>query len=169
MSGLWESAEQVARTVVAQLSQISVHTPVYLFFDTTEALQEDNVFWDWLHEHLTEPLVIEGRVKQIYAGRVPVRWQRFELRRVVKLLPLGPISPLEASKTLIKQALLEANPALKDLKKLQQSIDMVLEFSFGHPLLAVNLAAYVAATLAVDATTSTVQKNIVRTNGKAMD
>jgi len=144
VSGIWQSAEQVAAVTVGQLSALAAHTPVYLMFDTTEALQEDNAFWDWLHQNLTEPLVVDGQVKQIYAGRIPVPWRRFELRRAVKLLPLGPIKPLEASRTLVEQALLQENAALKDSETLLQAIDVVLEFSFGHPRLSEELAAYVA-------------------------
>ena len=144
VSGIWQSAEQVAGIIVARLGALAMHTPVYLMFDTTEALQEDSAFWDWLHQNLTEPLVIDGRVKQLYAGRIPVAWRRFELRRAVKLLPLGPITPVDASRTLVKQALVQSNPTLQDAETLLQAIDMVLEFSFGHPLLSERLAAYVA-------------------------
>lgn len=144
VSGIWQSNEQVAAVIVAQLGALAAHTQVYLMFDTTEALQEDSEFWDWLHQNLTEPLVIDGRVKQIYAGRIPVAWRRFELRRTVKLLPLGPITPIDASRTLVEQALLQCNPALEEAEDLQSAIDVVLEFSFGHPLLSERLSAYVA-------------------------
>jgi len=144
VSGIWQSVEQVAAVIVGQLGVLAVHTPVYLMFDTTEVLQEDSAFWDWLHQNLTEPLVVDGRVKQIYAGRIPVAWRRFELRRAVKLLPLGPITPVAASRALVEQALLQRNSALQDVETLSQAIDMVLEFSFGHPRLSEKLAAYVA-------------------------
>lgn len=144
VSGIWQSKEQVAAVIVGQLGALAAHTPIYLMFDTTEALQEDNAFWDWLHQNLTEPLVVDGRVKQIYAGRIPVAWRRFELRRTVKLLPLGPITPVKASRSLVEQALLQSNPELKETEDLQQAIDVVLEFSFGHPLLSERLATYVA-------------------------
>ncbi len=144
VSGIWQSNEQVAAVIVAQLGALTQHTPVYLMFDTTEALQGDSAFWDWLHQNLTEPLVIDGRVKQIYAGRIPVAWRRFELRRTVKLLPLGPLTPVAASRTLVAQALLQSNPMLKERGDFQAAVDLVLEFSFGHPLLSEMLAAYVA-------------------------
>jgi hypothetical protein len=144
VSGIWQSNEQVAAVVVAQLGALALHTPVYLMFDTTEALQEDGEFWDWLHQNLTEPLVIAGRVKQVYAGRIPVAWRRFELRRTVKLLPLGPITPVKASRALVEQVLLHSNPTLRETEELQPAIDIVLEFSFGHPLLSERLARYVA-------------------------
>ncbi|MBN2005489.1 MAG: AAA family ATPase [Anaerolineae bacterium] len=144
VGGTWQNPEQVAGLIVAQLGALTTHTPVYLMVDTTEALQEDGDFWDWLHKNLTEPLVIDGRVKQIYAGRIPVSWRRFELRRTVKMLPLGPITPLAVSRTLVEQVLLQSNPEFKDVDDLQSAIDVVLEFSFGHPLLSEKLAGYVA-------------------------
>lgn len=143
VSGIWQNNEQVAAVIVAQLGALTQHTPVCLMFDTTEALQEDSTFWDWLHQNLTEPLVIDERVKQIYAGRIPVAWRRFELRRTVKLLPLGPLTPIDASRALVEQALLQHNPALQERNDFQAAIDVALEFSFGHPLLSERLAAYV--------------------------
>lgn len=144
ISGFRDNREQLANTIVAEFSKVSEHTPIYLFFDTTEALQEDQAFWDWLHEHLAEPLVVAGKVKQIYAGRIPVRWLRFELRRVVKLLSLGPIAPHDASRALIQEVLLQKNRALEDSDTLPKLIDLVSEFSFGHPRLSEKLAEYIA-------------------------
>ena len=144
VSGIWQDTEQVAAVIVAQLGVAAAHTPVYLMFDTTEALQADGEFWAWLHKHLAEPLVVDGRVKQIYAGRIPIRWQRFELRRAVKLLPLEPLAPKEASRTLVKLALLQAGAEFESEEVRQEAIDLILEFSFGHPLLSEKLAAYVA-------------------------
>ncbi len=142
--GIWESNEQVAAVIVAQLAELTRHIPVYVMFDTTEVLQGDSAFWDWLHRNLTEPLVVDGRVKQIYAGRIPVPWRRFELRRTVKFLPLGPITPTAASRALVEEALLQSNPRLKNVEDLHLAINIVLEFSFSHPLLSETLAAYVA-------------------------
>ncbi len=138
------NAEQVAADIVWQLSELTQYIPVYLMFDTTEALQENDTFWDWLHKNVTEPLVVERRVKQIYAGRIPVPWRRFELRRAVKLWPLGPLVPVDTNRMFVEQALLQGNPALKEREDFQSAIDVVLEFSFGHPLLSEKLAAYVA-------------------------
>jgi hypothetical protein len=148
---------QDAARVVIQLNDLAKHVPVYLMFDTTEALQEAMSFWDWIQEDLVEPLVIEGKVKQIFAGRVPVPWRRFELRRTVKLLPLGPIKPYSAITHLIEENLKQANPTLHNEEILGQAIDLVLEFSFGHPGLSEKIALYIAPRL------STTSQSISRT------
>ena len=140
----YQSDDQLADSIVSQLNELAAYTQIYLMFDTTEALQDDIEFWDWVHLYITEPLVIERKVMQVYAGRIPIPWRRFELRRAVKLLPLGPITPVEASHALVEQALLEVNLALKGTETLPQAIDTVLEFSFGHPRLSEKLATYVA-------------------------
>jgi len=144
LHSVWHNVEQVAGKLVIQLSDLAAHTPVYLMFDTTEALQEDMVFWEWLQEHFIEPLVIDGRVKQIFAGRVPVPWRRFELRRNVKLLPIGPIKTYTAITDLIKEQLEKGNPNLQDDNVRDEAVDLVLEFSFGHPGLSEKIAEYVA-------------------------
>lgn len=138
------SNEEVAESIVIQLNELAAQIPVYLMFDTTETLQNDVEFWDWVHLYITEPLVIERKVRQVYAGRVPVPWRRFELRRAVRLLPLGPITPVDASRALTEQVLRKNNSAL-ETKDIHLAVDTVLEFSFGHPLLSETLAAYIAA------------------------
>ncbi len=135
--------EEEAESIVVQLNEVAAQIPVYLMFDTTETLQNDAEFWDWVHLYITEPLVIERKVRQIYAGRVPVPWRRFELRRAVRLLPLGPITPADASRALAEQVLRKNNPTLGE-KDLHLAVDMALEFSFGHPLLSETLAVYIA-------------------------
>ncbi len=149
LSGQWQSTEQVAGQIVVQLSQLAERMPVYLMFDTTELLQEDMEFWRWMEANLVGPLAIEGQVRQIFAGRVPVPWRRVEVRRIVKLLPLDPLSVEKDARRLVQEVLQENNPNLKDTNKkdqkiLEQAIDLVLEFSFGHPFLSEKLAAYAA-------------------------
>lgn len=139
-----QNNEQTAESIVSQLNELAAHTSVYLMFDTTEVLQDDAEFWDWLHLYITEPLVIEGKVKQIYAGRIPVPWRRFELRRAVRLLPLGPITPEETIKAWIIEVLQQTNPMIQGPEMLDQLADLVLDFSFGHPLLSKELALYIA-------------------------
>lgn len=137
------SNEEGAESIVIQLNELADQIPVYLMFDTTETLQNDVEFWDWVHLYIAEPLVIERKVRQVYAGRVPVPWRRFELRRTVRLLTLGPITPVDASRALTEQVLRKNNPTL-ETKDLHLAVDTVLEFSFGHPLLSETLAAYIA-------------------------
>jgi len=136
--------EQVAGQVVAQLSALAGHRSVVLMFDTTEVLQEDMGFWRWMEEHLVGPLAVEGQVRQVFAGRVPVPWRRIEARRALELLPLSPLSPQDAARDLIREVLQTQNPDLED-DKTEDAIGLVLEFSFGHPSLSEELAAGVAS------------------------
>jgi len=144
LSGRWEDAEQVAGQIVAQLVELADRLSVHLMFDTTEVLQEDMDFWRWMEANLVGPLVVEGQVRQVFAGRVPVPWRRLEVRRVVRLVPLGPLAPRKTADNLVREVLLQHNPALEDAETLEQAADLVLEFSFGHPKLSEELAAYVA-------------------------
>jgi hypothetical protein len=141
----WQDLAQVNGQVVARLSTLAGRRPVVLMFDTTEVLQEDMDFWRWMEEHLVGPLAVEGQVRQVFAGRVPVPWRRIEVRRALELLSLDPLSPQDAAKDLIREVLQTRNPNLEDAGTIEEAIDLVLEFSFGHPLLSERLAADVAA------------------------
>jgi hypothetical protein len=101
-------------------------------------------FWRWMEEHLVGPLIIEGQMRQIFAGRVPVPWRRVEVRQAIKLLPLAPLSPHDAARNLVDEILRQQNPNLGE-ESIKQAIGIVLEFSLGHPLLSEKLAAYVAS------------------------
>lgn len=136
--------ETLAESIVTQLSELAGQAPIYLMFDATEALQDDIEFWDWVHLYITEPLVIGGQVRQVYAGRIPVPWRRFELRRVVRLLTLGPITPETALKELVTEVLQQTTPAIQGSETFEQLVTLILEFSFGHPLLSEKLALYIA-------------------------
>jgi hypothetical protein len=145
LSGVWQSPEQVAGEVVAKLNQVAKRRPLYLIFDTTEVLQENTEFWHWMEKHLVGPLTTEGQIQQVFAGRVPVPWRRVEVRRIVKLHPLEPLPVKNDAKNLIQEVLQENNPDLKDGEPLEEAGELVLEFSFGHPLLSEELATYVAS------------------------
>lgn len=143
LSVVWKNVEYVAGQTVAQLTELAGRMPVVLMFDTTEVLQEDMEFWRWMEANLVGHLVSDGRVRQVFAGRVPVPWRRVEARRTTKLVPLKPLPPQDAARDLIQEVLQQHNPRLKG-QELDQVIDVVLDFSFGHPLLSEELAAYVA-------------------------
>ncbi len=140
----WQSAEYAAGQVVAQLTEWIKFTPVVLMFDTTEVLQREMEFWRWMEVNLVGPLAVEGQVRQISAGRIPVPWRRIEVRRVVQLLFLEPLSPQEAILALACEVLQQHNNHL-DGAELEQAIDLVLEFSFGHPQLSEELGRFVAS------------------------
>lgn len=143
-----QNVEQVAGQIVAQLSILTEHKRVYLMFDTTELFQEEMDFWRWLETNLIGPLAVEGRVRQIFAGRVPAPWRRVEVRRILKLLPLEPLATDYAARDFVREVLQKNNPKLKgtekDKAKVEKAVTLVLEFSFGHPLLSEKLAAYIA-------------------------
>ncbi|HET91013.1 MAG TPA: ATP-binding protein [Chloroflexi bacterium] len=134
----WQSAEYAAGQVVAQLTELAALVPVFLMFDTTEALQEEMAFWRWMEVNLVGPLAVEGQVRQVFAGRVPVPWRRIEVRRIVRLLPLEPLSPQDAARDLAREVVSGLEGAA-----LEQAVDLVVEFSFGHPLLSEAVAEFV--------------------------
>jgi len=143
LSGVWKNVEYVAGQTVMQLTELAGRMSVVLMFDTTEVLQEDMEFWRWMEANLVGHLASDGRVRQIFAGRVPVPWRRVEARRTTKLVPLQPLPPQDAARDLIQEVLEQHNPRLEG-HEIDRAIDLVLDFSFGHPLLSEELATYVA-------------------------
>lgn len=141
--------------LVAELAERSRIRSVFLFFDTTEALQDDIDFWRWLEASLMSPLVFEPSNRFVFAGRIPVPFSRIEVRRVLKLLHLTPLATNadreasaqrrdgSAGRELVREVLVRHNPRLTG-DQLQQATDLVLEFSFGHPLLSEQMALFVA-------------------------
>jgi hypothetical protein len=150
LRGTWQNAEQVAAEVVIQLndiaSRLTSKTSVCLFVDTTEHVQQDMKFWSWMENNLIGPLVTTGEVRQVFAGRVPVPWRRFEVRRAVRLLSLGPLSPEEAIRELVVEVLKLKNPDLLP-EDIRQATTLITDLSLGHPLLSEELAAYAASRL----------------------
>jgi len=138
-----QGVEYDAGQIIAQLTVLSNQNPVTLMFDTTETLQEDMEFWKWLETNLIGPLVVEGSVQLIFAGRIPVPWRRVEVRRAVKLLLLQPLHPQEAARELAREVLRQHNAHWNEAV-LEQAISLVLEFSFAHPLLSEKLAEFIA-------------------------
>lgn len=62
--------------------------PVMLLFDNSEAAVGET--FDWLEYEVFSPLVQTDRILLVVAGRSPVRWKRFEVRRRVLLRKLNP-------------------------------------------------------------------------------
>jgi hypothetical protein len=62
--------------------------PVMLLFDNSESATGET--FDWLEYEDFGPLVQTGRILLVIAGRSPVRWKRFEVRRRVLLRKLNP-------------------------------------------------------------------------------
>jgi hypothetical protein len=72
--------------------------PVMLLFDNSAELPVEA--FDWLEYEVFSPLVQTDRILLVMAGRSPVRWKRFEVRRRVLLCKLN---PPENSEQLVKQ------------------------------------------------------------------
>jgi len=62
--------------------------PVMLLFDNVDELPSQ--VFDWLEYEVFSPLVQTDRILLVCAGRSPVRWKRFEVRRRVLLRKLSP-------------------------------------------------------------------------------
>jgi hypothetical protein len=145
LSGYWQTTDRVASEIVVQLNRLARNKKVFLMFDTTEVFQEDMAFWQWMEENLVGPLVNEGNIRQVFAGRIPVPWRRVEVRRAVKLLPLEPLPIKDDARKLVQEILQENNSVFQaDNSKTEDATQVVLEFSLGHPYLSEKLAAYVA-------------------------
>jgi hypothetical protein len=141
----WHNPEQAAGQIFERLSEIALRRPVYLMFDTTESLQENMGFWEWIQKYIAEPFVVEGKVKLIFAGRVPAPLRRGEVGNARKLLALGAIAPEDKAIELVHNALDLANPNLKASTKLKKAVTgLILKFSFGHPKLTEEMATYLA-------------------------
>jgi hypothetical protein len=153
----------VAAQVVNQLIALSSKNNIYIFWDNTEFLQDAIGFWRWSEDLFIEPLILEGHVKQIFAGRVPVPWRRFELRRAVRLIALEPLSAKTDIDRLITDVLDQCG--MKDPHDLATATTVVEELAFGHPGLSVAIAQYVASfelDLRAEALRKTISDEVVR-------
>lgn len=155
---LWTNVDATISQIITQLIDLSTHVPVFLVYDTTEKVQDDRGFWQWMETELVGPLAVEGQVRQIFAGRFPISWRGFEIRRIVVHLPLHPLSTEKASAEetdqaesgaavrLVSEALIQHSPELgfEDADAVSNLVALILSLSFGHPRLSLKLAEYVA-------------------------
>jgi len=116
-----------------------------LFFDSTEALQADRTFWRWAEDNVIGPLALSERTIQVFAGRSPVNWQRYEVRRAVSLHELGPL-PEPSANEHITNELIRHTPATVP-SQLSGLVKVLHDLSQGHPLAEEELAAYTAMKL----------------------
>jgi hypothetical protein len=130
-----------ATNLVTELNRQADLLPVYLYFDNTDELQNNRFFWDWMEENIIGPLVAEGNVRQIYAGRIPVYFKRWEVRRMNQQIGLKPLDCETSARALVMEVLTEDNAHRSD-EQTSEIADMVLSFSFGHPELSIGLAEY---------------------------
>jgi hypothetical protein len=85
-----QNAKQVAdafRLYVYHLAE-EANWPVMLLMDNTDAAPED--VFGWMEHEVFSPLVQTGLILLVVAGRSPVRWKPFEIRRRVLLRKLNP-------------------------------------------------------------------------------
>lgn len=146
LSGSWRSAEQAAREIVSQLAHLALGGGVYLFFDTTEALQSQEEFWRWLESNLVGPLVSAPQVRFVFAGRIPAPWRSYEVRRALRYLSLEPLPEKEAALKLLENCLTVYNDQL-DEATVQAVLPLLYEMSQGHPGLSEQLARAAAPLL----------------------
>ncbi len=145
----------MAEALVATIAGRNPGSRAYLFFDTTEVLQDDIEFWRWLEVHLISRLVFEPGARFVFAGRIPAPFSRIEIRRSLKLLHLEPlatgnesgaawgIGERAAGRELVTGILKQQAPQWTE-DQLTQAVDMVIEFSCGHPMLSEQLAEAIA-------------------------
>jgi len=139
----WGEPNEAAGQLVGKFSQLAEQRKVLILVDNTEAVQEDRDFWLWLEATILSPLLIEGQIHHIYAGRIPVRWHRLEIRRVVKSLPLDPL-PDNHARELVREQIIESNPELSSSRNLDEMVAFVTASAFGQPLLLIKIAKVVA-------------------------
>lgn len=121
-----------------------------LMFDTTEHFQTDTRFWEWLEAEIVRPLLLGSRARLIFAGRVPAPWRDYDVRRQNRLHRLEPL-PMQddperqgAARALIQETLRQSDrPATG--AQVENLIELILEFSHGHPGLTKELAQWAAA------------------------
>jgi len=92
------------------------YTPLVLLFDNTD--RTDPQLMDWLEESVISPLIRTERVLAIFAGRSPVRWKRFEVRRRVYQYKLQPFNIGQTRVQIQKYTMLS---------------DKIIGLTFGHP------------------------------------
>jgi len=162
LRGFWRTPEQVVAEIVSQLSTLASSRTVYFFCDTTEAVQDDRAFWDWLEEHLAGPLAVEGYVRQVYAGRVRAPWRRIEVRRTLRTYRLEPLPQQEEPRPVQALTIEVFNQTKTPECQLapDQAASLAEDFACGHPLLAQDIARYLGAQPCADLEVPELKKKV---------
>ena len=150
-----------AADIVAQLNTLPGLTPV-LLFDTTETVHErrnrtdtepdtkkdmDHPFWTWFEQKLIVPLVNDGRVRMIFAGRVQAPWQAFPIRRILMLYSLLPLDAEQqdgSAQSLVPDILSRRSMEASSPGWIESLVTVILDLSRGHPELSQRLADWTA-------------------------
>jgi|GEM_PF-2053072 len=137
----WQNPEQVAGVLVSELSRLArtQKKKIMLLFDTTEQLQTEMKFWTWLEVNLVGPLVLDGGIRQVFAGRTAAPWRRIEVRRKLQTLCLKKL-PYRINLRGLAISLLTARGMEWDEPKLENIlVDLIETYGFGHPRLSIAL------------------------------
>lgn len=132
--------EDKAAILTLKLVQLSEKAPTYLIVDTTETMQDNLQFWGWIEKNIASGLAMDGRIHQVYLGRLPVPWRRFELRRIVHLIPLKPLAVAEDGRSLVV-ACLQEHEETRYLAppRLDAVVKTIVELTQGHPELTIGV------------------------------
>ena len=148
-----DDPDAIAAQLVDQLNLIAGDRQITLLVDTTEAVQDDTGFWQWFEKCVLSPLVSEGNVLVVLAGRLPAPIRLVEVRRYLKVWPLEPLSMEDEARALVREVLAasHSNSVLDDPQTMERGAkltdelaDLVLAFSHGHPLLSKEIGAFLA-------------------------
>jgi hypothetical protein len=151
---LTDDSDAAAAQIVDYLSVVGGTRQVTMLVDTTESLQDDTGFWQWFEKHVLSPLVSEGNILVVLAGRLPAPLRLVEVRRHLRVTSLEPLPVSGAASELVREVLEVArcgaptSGALTatewDTELEEKLTDIALAFSHGHPLLSQKIALYLA-------------------------
>lgn len=134
--------EDKAAVLTVKLVQLSEKAPTYLFVDTTETMQDNLQFWGWIEKNIASGLAMDGRIHQVYLGRLPVPWRRFELRRIAHLMQLEPLAVAKDGRSLVVACLQEREETRHlALPRLDAVVKAIVELTQGHPELTIAVTA----------------------------
>lgn len=145
-----ETAQQAVFKIVKHFKHAAQaagddHAGTVILFDNTETMQNQKKFWSWMEEHLISPL-LHLKVNMIFSGRVPLRWDDFEVRRCasepLQLLPLDDGGVNQPAYAMALELLRRGGQ--RQEHETQQWIPILLELSAGHPRLIELLARALA-------------------------
>ncbi len=134
----WADSDAAAQ-VIDQLGAAIGDGPATLLVDTTEAVQDDPDFWQWFERHVLSPLVSDGKLLIVLAGRLPAPIRLVEVRRYLKVWALEPLPVEHEARELVREVL-----AAAAAPRLDELTDVTLSFSHGHPRLSLAVAGYLA-------------------------
>jgi hypothetical protein len=142
----WESLEVAAGKVVQTIKKLSEKEKVVILYDTTETLQENKDFWKWFESNLAARFLIEGIAHQVFAGRQPPPWYRFELRISQTSIELKPLDPKGDARTLAGNLLKRQRTKLQLSSEEQKNlVDTAISYSQGHPGLTIEIVTTLSA------------------------